>query len=76
MPSQNMPAQRLKLASLPLGLHCSGFVTHTGKNLTTGKGHKKKEVGCSSYWRQITEEDSNNFEATCSGPPQGIRMRS
>jgi len=37
MSSLNMPAQKLKVAILPLDLPCSGFVTHSGKILTTGK---------------------------------------
>jgi len=42
MPSPNMPVQRLKVATLPLDLPCSGFVTHAGEILTTGKSHGKK----------------------------------
>jgi len=42
MPSLNMPVQRLKVAILPLNLHCSGPVTHSGEILTTGKSHGKK----------------------------------
>jgi len=34
--------QRLKVAILPLYLPCSGFVTHSGEILTTGKSHRKK----------------------------------
>jgi len=42
MPSLNMPVQRLKVAILPLDLHCSGPVNHSGEILTTGKSHGKK----------------------------------
>jgi hypothetical protein len=42
IPSLNMPAQRLKVAILPLGLPCSGPVTHSGEILTSGKSHGKK----------------------------------
>ena len=42
MPSLNMPVQRLKVATLPLDLPCSGPVTHPGEILTTGKSHGKK----------------------------------
>jgi len=42
MPPLNMPAQRLKVAILPLDLPCSGSVTHSGEILTTGKSHGKK----------------------------------
>jgi hypothetical protein len=42
MPSLNMPVQRLKVATLPLDLPCSGPVTHSGKILTTGKSDGKK----------------------------------
>jgi hypothetical protein len=42
MPSLNMPVQRLKVATLPLDLPCSGPVTHSGEILTTGKSHGKK----------------------------------
>jgi hypothetical protein len=38
----NTPVQRLKVATLPLDLPCSGPVTHSGKNLTTGNSHRKK----------------------------------
>jgi len=38
----DMPVQRLKVASLPLDLPCSGPVTHSGEILTTGKSHGKK----------------------------------
>jgi hypothetical protein len=38
----NTPVQRLKVATLPLDLPCSGPVTHSGKILTTGKTHGKK----------------------------------
>jgi len=41
-PSLNMPVQRLKVAILPLDLPCSGSVTHSGENLTTGKSRGKK----------------------------------
>jgi len=42
MPSLNMPVQRLKVTILPLDLPCSGAVTYSGQNLTTGKSHGKK----------------------------------
>jgi len=42
MPSLNMPVERLKVAILPLDLPCSGPVTHSVENLTTGKSHGKK----------------------------------
>jgi hypothetical protein len=42
MPSLNMLVQRLKVATLPLDLPCSGPVTHSGEILTTGKSHRKK----------------------------------
>jgi len=42
MPSLNKPVQRLKVATLPLDLPCSGPVTHSGEILTTGKSHGKK----------------------------------
>jgi len=53
MPSLNMPVQRLKEAILPLGLPCSGPVTHSGEILTTGKSHGKKPAfeGTSGYVR-------------------------
>jgi hypothetical protein len=42
MSSINMPVQRLKLATLPLDITCSGLVTHSGEIFTTGKSHGKK----------------------------------
>ena len=42
MSSLNMPVQRLKVATLPLDVTCSGFVTHSGEILTTGNSHGKK----------------------------------
>ena len=42
MPSLNMPVQRLKVATLPLHLPCSGPVTRSGEILTIGKSHGKK----------------------------------
>jgi hypothetical protein len=47
MPSLNKPVQRLKVATLPLDLPCSGPVTHSGEISTTGKSHGKKTDGCS-----------------------------
>jgi hypothetical protein len=41
MPSLNVPVQRLKVATLPLDLPCSGPVTHSREILTTGKSHRK-----------------------------------
>jgi hypothetical protein len=37
--------QRLKVATLPLDLPCSGPVTHSGEISTTGKSHGKKPDG-------------------------------
>jgi len=42
MPSLNTPVQKLKAATLPLDLSCSGPVTHSGEILATGKSHGKK----------------------------------
>ena len=42
MPSDNMPVQGLKVATLPLDLPCSGPVTNSGEILTTGKSYGKK----------------------------------
>jgi len=42
IPSLNKPVQRLKVATLPLDLPCSGPVTYSGEILTTGKSHGKK----------------------------------
>jgi hypothetical protein len=42
MPSLNKPVQRLKVATLPLDLTCSGPVTHSKEISTTGKSHGKK----------------------------------
>ena len=42
MPSLNKPVQRLKVATLPLDLPCSGPITHSGEISTTGKSHGKK----------------------------------
>jgi hypothetical protein len=42
MPSLSTPDQRLKIATLPLDLPCSGTVTHSGEILTTGKSYGKK----------------------------------
>jgi len=42
MPSLTMRVQRLKVATLPLDLPCSGPVTHSGEILTTGKSRGKK----------------------------------
>jgi hypothetical protein len=42
MSSQNMPVQRLKVATLPLDLPCSGLITHSGDISITGKSHKNK----------------------------------
>jgi hypothetical protein len=47
--SLNMPVQRLKVATLPLDLPCSGPVTHSGEILTTGKSHRKKPDRLNSY---------------------------
>jgi hypothetical protein len=43
MPSLNTPVQRLKVATLPLDLPCSGSVNHSGEILTTGKSHREKQ---------------------------------
>ena len=42
MPSLNRPVQRLKVATLPLDLPCSGPVTISGEISVTGKSHGKK----------------------------------
>ena len=42
MPSLNMPVQRLKIATLPLDLPCSGPVTHSGEISSNGKSRGKK----------------------------------
>jgi len=42
MPSLNKPVQRLKVATLPLDLPCSGPITHSEEISTTGKSHRKK----------------------------------
>jgi hypothetical protein len=42
IPSQNTLVQRL---TLPLDLHCSGPVTHSGDIPSTGKSHKMKLDG-------------------------------
>jgi len=44
MPSLNKPVQRLKVATLPLDLPCSGPITHSEEISTTGKSHRKKIV--------------------------------
>jgi len=41
MPPLNMPVQRLKVATLPLDLPCSGPVTHSGEIFTTDKSDGK-----------------------------------
>jgi hypothetical protein len=47
MPSQNVPAQRLKVAILLWDTPCSGIVTHSREILTTDMSHKKKPEGLS-----------------------------
>ena len=42
MPSLNKPVQRVKVATLPLDVVCSGPVTRSGEILTTVKSHGKK----------------------------------
>jgi hypothetical protein len=42
MPSQNKPVQKLKVPILPLDLHCSGLITHSGEFITIGKPHNTK----------------------------------
>ena len=42
MPSLNKPVQRLKVATLPQDLTCSGPGTYPGEIVTTGKSHGKK----------------------------------
>jgi hypothetical protein len=42
IPSKITPVQRLKIATLPLDLPCSGFVTQSWEILITGKSHEKK----------------------------------
>jgi hypothetical protein len=56
MPSQNIPVQRLKVTILPLELTCSGFVTHSGEFLTTGKSHTKKPDG---HGNEMTTEETS-----------------
>ena len=41
MPSLNMPVQWLKVATLPLDVPCSGFVTHSVEISTTDKSYGK-----------------------------------
>jgi hypothetical protein len=60
MPSHNMPVQKLNVTILPLGLPCSGLVTHSGEILTTGKSHKK-EAGRFYFIFNITK---SKFEST------------
>jgi hypothetical protein len=43
--SRTTAAQRLKVAILPLDLAFSGFITHSGEILNTGKTRKKKPDG-------------------------------
>jgi len=45
MPSQNMPVQRLKVATLPLDLPGCGLIFHSVEILTPGKSHNKKPDG-------------------------------
>jgi len=45
MPSHNTTVQKLKIAILPLDLHCSRLVTHSRRILTTGTSHKKRPDG-------------------------------
>jgi hypothetical protein len=47
IPSLNKPVLRLKVASLPLDLTCSGSVTHSGEISATGKSQGKKPDGFS-----------------------------
>ena len=42
MPSQIIPVPKLKAAIPSMDLPCSGFVTHLGEILLTGKPHKKR----------------------------------
>jgi len=42
MPSLNKLVQRLKVATLPLDLPCSGPITHSGEISTTSKSHGMK----------------------------------
>jgi hypothetical protein len=42
MPSLITPVQRIKVATLPLDIPCSGPVIHSGEILTTVKSHRKK----------------------------------
>jgi hypothetical protein len=48
MPSLNMPVQRLKVATLPLDVTCSGPVTHSGKASLKEAGQIffKRRHGC------------------------------
>jgi hypothetical protein len=65
MLSLNMPVQRLKVATLPLDLPCSGPVTHSGEILTTGKSHRKKPdstQGNKTLLPDLQKESWQNFE--------------
>jgi len=50
------------VAILPLNSSCSGFVTHTGEILTTGKPHQKKPEGLFPKGREFKE----NYRSTSS----------
>jgi len=64
MPSQNKPVQKLKVATLPLDLPCSGPVTHSGEILITGKSHGKKPDGFSLNDNMDVEKRSRFKYAT------------
>jgi hypothetical protein len=48
MPSKNTPVQRLKVATQPLDVPCSGLVTHSGDTSITDKSHTKE-----GHWRDF-----------------------
>ena len=52
---EEMPVQRLKVATLPLDLPCSEPVTHSGEISTTGKSHGKKpdRLSLNARYREI-----------------------
>jgi hypothetical protein len=73
MPSLNKTIQRLKAATIPLDLPCSGPVTHSGEISTTGKSHGKKPDG----FNILTLISSTCFEAegSSSGRQMYVQVR-
>jgi len=61
MPSLNMPIQRLKVATLPLNLPCSGPVTHSGEIFTTDKSHVKKSQNFEEISGYVRPEPFNKW---------------